>query len=221
MIERDFSNTRSKTPHAHKRTCVRKVGVEHAFENDARKKFEFFRERGVQVGRDAIKYLYRDKRYRERRRDTIMSKNATAYVAVSGATIIERKTKRQAVIDAADAHRDATGEGVVVVSVATGKIAHVRDAKRTIRMSAPYTRVVPVPDDVVEVIDGARVAYKRGPKARQFALLDDAKGAYRIWDVERRENVAVEVATTREAGRWFADERRAYADATPVEASNA
>lgn len=105
----------------------------------------------------------------------------------------------------------------VRVETGSGKVVLDLQAPKKIKMSRPYTRVVPVPAEVVEMIDNKRVAYKRGPKARQFALLDASRGEYAIWDIARGEQVDVEVATTREAGRWFADERRAYADATPVD----
>lgn len=143
---------------------------------------------------------------------------ATKYNVTSEDTVVKGGfAKKGDAIAFAQSHRD-DARVAVAVSTDKGTLVFEQAAPRKIKMSAPYTRVVPVPDEVIERIDGARVAYKRGPKARQFALLDDAKGDYRIWDIERRETVDVEVETTRDAGRWFADERRAYADATPVDA---
>lgn len=129
-------------------------------------------------------------------------------------------TKKAKAVDAANAARD---EQRVAVRVETGSGTVVHDvaAPKKIKMSKPYTRAVGVAEDVAEQIDGKRVAYKRGRAGAQFALLDanwtgEGNGTYSIWDIDRGETVEVEIATTREAGRWFADERVAYRAAHPV-----
>lgn len=121
--------------------------------------------------------------------------------------------KKAKAVEVAEANRGATPVEVVTDK---GTVVHTVAPIKKINMSKPYTRVVPVPEEVAEVIDGKRVAYKRGRPGAQFALLDAAKGDYSIWDVDRGERVDVEVSTTREAGRWFADERQAYRAANPV-----
>ena|ERR1044072_4768780 len=133
--------------------------------------------------------------------------STTTYTVFAGTDEVTKASKKSKAVEAAQAYRD---EHKVAVEVRTGAGTAVfsLDAPKKIKMSAPYTRVVQVPEEVVELIDGARVAYKR-PRVG-FALLDDGKGDYRIWDLKRGETVEVEVETTRDAGRWFADEAAAY-----------
>lgn len=125
----------------------------------------------------------------------------------NGVTEIAQKSKKATAVALADAY---ALENKVDVTVTTGAGTVVHEAKgatKKIKMSAPYTRVVPVSQDE---INGKRVAYVR--KRVGFALLDanwtgEGNGSYSIYDLERRVEVGeVEVRTTREAGRWFADE---------------
>lgn len=139
----------------------------------------------------------------------------TTYAIFANDEQIATSSKKGVAIEKARSERDASKVDVRV-ETSKGTIVFALDAPRKIKMSAPYTRVVAMPEKVVEMIDGKRVAYKRGRVGAQFALLDASKGDYTIWDVDRGEEVDVEVATTREAGRWFADERDAYRAATPV-----
>src|ERR1044072_7587355 len=113
--------------------------------------------------------------------------STTTYTVFAGTDEVTKASKKSKAVEGAQAYRDE---------------------HKKIKMSAPYTRVVQVPEEVVELIDGARVAYKR-PRVG-FALLDDGKGDYRIWDLKRGETVEGEGETTRDAGRWFADEAAAY-----------
>lgn len=134
------------------------------------------------------------------------------------ATEVATKTKKATAVAFADAFANDAKTRVEVVT-GTGTVVHTVDAtKRKIKMSAPYTRVVAVPDEVVPTINGKRVAYKRTRVG--FALLDAGKGDYSIFDLVSMTEVGdVEVATTREAGRWFADEAPALR--ASLEASNA
>jgi hypothetical protein len=125
----------------------------------------------------------------------------TKYFLVAGnktvTEVLTSKPKAEAAFN--EAPRPST------VVTASGKVVFESTAKRTINMSKPYTRVVPVPDEVVETIDGDRVAYKRTRAG--FALLDSGRGDYRVWDlVLNREHEGVEVETTRDFGRWVSDE---------------
>ena len=139
--------------------------------------------------------------------------NTTRYAVIAhtadAARVADVIVKKSVAIDAATALRNDESVSVTVVSVATGKVVFEIMAPRKIRMSAPYTREVPVAQDE---INGKRVAYTRVRVG--FALLDanktgEGNGTYTIYDlVNRREldDETVEVRTTREAGRWFADE---------------
>jgi hypothetical protein len=111
-------------------------------------------------------------------------------------------TKKAKASELALAYRD---EHKVAVRIATGAGNVVAElaAPKKIKMIAPYTRVVAVDH---EEIKGMCVAYKRTRVG--FALLDSGRGNYHIYDLDRRVLLdgVVEVSTTREAGRWFADE---------------
>ena len=141
---------------------------------------------------------------------------STKYTITVGGEVEARatRTNKAKALEFAQAIRN--DERVAVeVATQTGTVVASFDAPKKIKMSAPYTRVVALPSEV-EFIDGRRVAYKRGRPGAQFALLDANKGEYAIWDVDLHVEVDIEVATTREAGRWFADERVAYRAANPV-----
>lgn len=128
----------------------------------------------------------------------------TKYLVFADGEQVDVKSKRSVAIDRARALRD---ELAVDVSVSTeaGKVTFELAAPKKIKMSAPYTRVVAVDADVLKEINGMRVAYFR--KRVGFALCDAGRGAYAIVDMTTRKSLGeVEVKTTREAGRWFADE---------------
>lgn len=125
--------------------------------------------------------------------------NSTTYTVSNIEGTFYKKSKA---IEAAEANK---GSEPIEVITNKGTIVHVVAPVKKIKMSAPYTRVVPVPAEVAETINGKRVAYKRTRVG--FALLDASKGDYTIFDLVRGVEVGeVEVSTTREAGRWFADE---------------
>lgn len=132
--------------------------------------------------------------------------------------VVATKSKKATAVAFADAFARENKVGVEVAT-GTGAVVHAVDgAKRKIKMSAPYTRVVALPAEVAEQINGKRVAYKRTRVG--FALLDAGKGDYSIFDLVNGTEVGeIEVTTTREAGRWFADEAPALR--ASLEASNA
>lgn len=131
----------------------------------------------------------------------------TTYAVFANGEQIATASKKSVAIEKARAARDENRVDVAVVTGA-GTEVFALAAPKKIKMSAPYTREVAVDAENVEYINGKRVAYKRTRVG--FALLDSGRGAYEIWDLERHVTMGeVEVATTREAGRWFADEARA------------
>ena len=146
-------------------------------------------------------------------------------LTAEGVAQIAQKSKKATAVAAADAYA-AANKVDVTVTTGAGTIVHeAKGATKKIKMSAPYTRVVPVSQDE---INGKRVAYVR--KRVGFALLDanwtgEGNGTYTIYDLERRVELTgetVEVRTTREAGRWFADEAPALrAQIVAAEGANA
>ncbi len=123
----------------------------------------------------------------------------TTYTVTNVAGSFSKKAKAIAAAEAARC------DVAVEVTTNKGTVVHTVPPIKKIKMSAPYTRVVAVPAEVIETINGKRVAYKRTRVG--FALLDASKGDYTIFDLVRNVEVGeIEVATTREAGRWFADE---------------
>lgn len=126
----------------------------------------------------------------------------TTYTITTAEGVVATKSKKATAIAFADSLGvDAT------VSTGTGTVVHEAKGPKKIKMSAPYTRVVALPEG--EMIKGKRVAYKR-PRVG-FALLDSGRGDYAIYDMVADAILEdVEVATTRDAGRWFADEAKAY-----------
>lgn len=130
--------------------------------------------------------------------------NTTQYLVIAGSNLAEVKNKKSAATAVALQLRNELGVDVLV-STAKGNVVFEMAAPKKIKMSKPYTRVVPVPAEVAETINGKRVAYKRTRVG--FALLDAARGDYSIFDLVNRVEVGViDVKTTREAGRFFADE---------------
>lgn len=128
-----------------------------------------------------------------------------ATLANDGVMELGTKSKKATAVAFADSYASQNKVDVTVTTGAGTIVHESKGATKKIKMSAPYTRVVAVPADVAETINGMRVAYLR--KRVGFALLDAAKGEYTIYDVVNRRSVGeIEVATTREAGRWFADE---------------
>lgn len=128
----------------------------------------------------------------------------TTYTIFANDTQVGTKSKKSTAVDFALATRN---EQKVATRVETqnGTVVAEFAAPKKINMSAPYTRVVAVAPEVGDLIKGKRVAYFR--KRVGFALLDAGRGDYSIYDVKRGETVGdLEVGTTREAGRWFADE---------------
>lgn len=141
----------------------------------------------------------------------------TTYTIFAGDAEVGTKSKKSVAVEVARAKRDELGVDVEV-RTQTGHVAFALAAPKKIKMSAPYTRVVAVDADTLEEIDGKRVAYFR--KRVGFALVDSGRGDYAIYDMTTRKQVGeIEVATTREAGRWFADEAPALR--AQLEAANA
>lgn len=143
-------------------------------------------------------------------------------INAEGESVFTTVTKKQTAVDAAKELRNDEGVAVRVVT-SSGKVVFEQAAPKKIKMSPAYTRVVAVPSEVVETINGQRVAYKRARLG--FALLDanvtgQPNGTYTAWDLKRSEAVEdLEPMTTRDFGRWCADEGAAYRAAHPAPAN--
>lgn len=130
---------------------------------------------------------------------------STTYTVIANDTVTsEGVSKKANAIDTARLLRDAEGVNVRV-ETNKGTVVFEQAAPKKINMSAPYTRTVNVTAEQAEMINGQRVAYKRTRVG--FALLDAARGDYSIYDLVNKQVVGdLDIATTRDAGRWFADE---------------
>jgi hypothetical protein len=115
-------------------------------------------------------------------------------------TELGHKSKKATAADVARAHRKDTGEAVEV-RTGTGNVVFSQAAKKAIKMSPRYTRVVELPEGVAAP-DGLRVAYVR-PR-RGFAVLHDADAAegeaYALLVLATGELLDDRFATTRDAG---------------------
>lgn len=113
---------------------------------------------------------------------------------------IGHKSKKATAVDAARAHRKESGEGVRVKTNA-GTTVFEQNAKKTIKMSPRYTRVVELPEGV-QAPNGLRVAYVR-PR-RNGAVLHDAEAQeYRILNLATGEVLDEVFETTRDAGAFL------------------
>ncbi len=84
-------------------------------------------------------------------------------------------------------------------------------APKKIKMSKPYTRVVPLPEGFEVPREGLRVAYRSARK--NVATLHDAEAQeYIVWSFATDEELGT-FATTRDAGRFIVDEVKAPASA--------
>lgn len=107
------------------------------------------------------------------------------------------KSKKANAVDFARDHRKATGEGVLVETSA-GNEVHKQLAKKAIKMSPRYTRVVALPEGI-DAPEGMRVAYVR-PRRNGAVLHDAEAGAYRLLNLATGEISEDEFETTRDAG---------------------
>lgn len=107
------------------------------------------------------------------------------------------KSKKQTAVELARAERKQTGDHVVVRTDA-GHVAFEQKAKKAIKMSPKYTRLVDLPENVT-VPEGLRPCYVR-PR-RNGAILHDAEsGEYRIMRLSDGELLDETFEVTREAG---------------------
>lgn len=110
------------------------------------------------------------------------------------------KSKKATAVDVARAHRQETGEGVVV-KTQNGTEVFALDAKKTIKMSPRYTRVVDLPEGV-EVPEGFVARYVR-PR-RGLAVLHEVGAAkdaqYALLVLATNELLEDRFPTTRDAG---------------------
>jgi len=120
----------------------------------------------------------------------------TTYTITAGESTETRSSKPKA-IELATALRNS--EGVAVsVTTAAGNTVFELDAPRKIRMSKPFTRVVPVPEGV-EVPDGFRFAYSR-PR-RGVAVVHSPEQGYRLLNLKTSKLRKGSFETSRDAGK--------------------
>lgn len=113
---------------------------------------------------------------------------------------------------ARDARKAEVDSHIQVVTSPAGNVTLDLPAKRTINMSARYTRTVELPEGVVAP-EGKRVAYLR--KRAGLAVLHDPNAdgeQYTVFDVKKGKELKGTFATTRAAGE------RIRKQAEPVEA---
>lgn len=125
------------------------------------------------------------------------------------------KSKKATAVAEARTIRNAEGVSVVVKTTA-GHVAFEQAARKRIKMSPKYTRVVGLPEGVTAP-EGARVAYVR-PR-RGLALLDlidtevgDDEDRYGILVLETGELLDERFATTRDGGQRLKQGAPATAD---------
>lgn len=110
---------------------------------------------------------------------------------------IGTKSKKATAVEAARDFRRESGEGVVVKTNA-GTEVFKQLAKKHIKMSPKYTRVVELPEGF-EVPEGMRAAYVR-PRRNGVILHDAETGEYRIQKLDTGELLDEVFEVTREAG---------------------
>jgi len=128
---------------------------------------------------------------------TVTATNAAGEVRELGV-----KSKKATAMDLARAERKSTGEAVQVVTDA-GTVVFEQAAKKTVKMSPRYTRVVELPEDVI-VPEGKRVAYFR-PRVNLAVLHDAESGDYTLLDTAEGMELEETFETTRDAGRFLVE----------------
>ena len=131
-----------------------------------------------------------------------MTKSATQYIVFVNDEALEGKpaTKKAKAVEAAEAAAKADKRAHVEVRTANGTVVHEIKGQKRIKMSAPYTRVVPLPEGAI-IPEGMRVAYTRNRKG--LAIVHDfnePEGPYMVVRFTTGEVLGREIPTTREAG---------------------
>lgn len=112
-------------------------------------------------------------------------------------TPLDTKSKKATAVEVARAFRKESGEGVVVKTDA-GTEVFKQLAKKHIKMSPKYTRVVDLPEGF-EIPEGMRPCYVR-PRRNGVILHDPESGEYHIQKLDTGELLDETFPVTREAG---------------------
>lgn len=132
-----------------------------------------------------------------------MTKQATSYtVFVNDEALEGTFSKKAKAVESAESAAKADKRANVQVRTGAGNVVHdIKGAKR-IRMSAPYTRVVDLPEGA-KIPEGMRVAYTRNRK--KLAIVHDfnePEGPYMVVNFETGAVLASELPTTRDSGAF-------------------
>jgi hypothetical protein len=132
-----------------------------------------------------------------------MPKNTTKYSVLVNDTALEGTfAKKAKAIEAAETAAKGDKRANVRVETGTGTVVHEITGVKRIRMSAPYTRVVDLPEDA-KIPAGMRVAYTRNRKG--LAIVHDfnePEGPYQVVNYVTGEVLATELPTTRDSGAF-------------------
>ena len=130
------------------------------------------------------------------------NKTATKYTVLGNDVELLEATfsKKAKAVEAAETHAKADKRANVQVRTGAGTVVHEIKGQKRIKMSAPYTRVVPLPEGAI-IPEGMRVAYTRNRKG--LAIVHDfnePEGPYMVVRFTTGEVLGREIPTTREAG---------------------
>jgi hypothetical protein len=133
-----------------------------------------------------------------------MTKQTTAYTVFVNDEALEGKpvAKKAKAVELAEAAAKQDKRANVQVRTQAGNVVHEIKGAKKIRMSAPYTRKVDVPEGA-KIPEGTRVAYTRNRK--KLAIVHDfgmEDGPYQVVNFETGAVLAAELETTRDAGAF-------------------
>ena len=123
---------------------------------------------------------------------------STRYTVLNAEGVLgEGFTVKAKAVELAEASK---GTSDVTVVTGAGTVVHTVKAKRTMKRTPQYTRLVELPADAV-IPEGRRPAYTRARK--NLVITHDAEsGEYAVIRFTDGEVLADELATTREAGAF-------------------
>jgi hypothetical protein len=131
------------------------------------------------------------------------TKTTTAYtVFVNDEALEGTFSKKAKAVEAAESAAKSDKRANVQVRTGAGNVVHDIKGAKKIRMSAPYTRVVNLPEGA-KIPEGVRVAYTRNRKG--LAIVHDfgmEDGPYQVVNFVTGEVLASELETTRDAGQF-------------------
>lgn len=109
-------------------------------------------------------------------------------------------SKKAKAVEAAEAAAKGDKRAHVTVTTGAGTVVHEIKGVKRIRMSAPYTRVVELPEGAI-IPNEMRVAYTRNRKSLAIVhRFDEPEGPYMVVRYTTGEVLGRELPTTRSAG---------------------